>query len=327
MLKMYSRQDHAGNEPEFWDNAWDQVAPANFENIRNICENDPLWPLFERTVVPDRLLMDGGCGPGQWVKYYHDRGCRTLGVDFAPRAIERLKRLDPSLNVRQADICDLPLKDGELRVYYSGGVVEHFEEGPQDALKEARRVIATDGYFLCSIPEASWLRDQLLYRSANVERMVVRGDFGVRRIPDPRRESTPQGWNFYQYAFEEGEFRNHLEEAGFRIEETFGLSVLWGLYEIPGVKQAVPLVQRAISSAAAIAQGWKPRASAGTNRTATDIASDNSSSDISQSGGVLGELARRILVREDVTVPVLGSLLQLARDRVANLRMYVARPN
>jgi len=157
---MYNRNAQSGSTKAFWDDLWDQATSfvTGPENDR-VCESQgSLWRLMHERMVPNRLFLEAGCGPANWARYFHERGYRTLAVDFAERTVERVRALAPQLDVRISDVTDLPLPDGSVHACYSGGVVEHFETGPEIALREARRVMAPGGWFFCSVPDSNAIR-------------------------------------------------------------------------------------------------------------------------------------------------------------------------
>lgn len=315
MLKMFQATPDAANSPEFWEQTWSAGAMWSVLENPSTCENDPLYPLFARTLVRDRLFLEGGCGQSQWVKYFADRGQSAVGVDFAVQTIEAIKRRHPALDLRVGNILALPFGDGEVHTYYSGGVVEHFESGPMPALREARRVIADDGWFLCSVPDQSLLRSWL-FRGEDVDRPDLDPHLRVRHVTAPEEETPPPRMRFFQYAFTEDEFRGCLADAGFDVAETFGCGITWGLFEVPHVAR----LYGALLGAARRLRGQSGDAPAnGANGAPTPPAATGS--ERPQVG-----LLRRVMLREDPTVPVLGSAIRLARQRCASMRMFVARP-
>ena len=58
--------------------------------------------------------------------------------------------------VIQGDILDLKYPDAHFDAYISQGVIEHFEEGPQQALNEAWRVLKPDGLAFITVPYLNW---------------------------------------------------------------------------------------------------------------------------------------------------------------------------
>ena len=80
MLKMYHDQANAGSTPDFWEENWEN---NRFEEAVKFCRIDPLRPLFEKYSKPGSLMLEGGCGMGQYLAYYAARGRRVIGLDFA----------------------------------------------------------------------------------------------------------------------------------------------------------------------------------------------------------------------------------------------------
>ncbi|HEY2745666.1 MAG TPA: class I SAM-dependent methyltransferase [Polyangia bacterium] len=311
MLKMFSANVATGSSPEHWDTSWEAGDMPQALADPRVCENDPNYALLMAKVRPDRLFLEGGCGQGQWVKYFHERGYRALGIDFAPRVIERFRRLVPGADARVGDIRHLPLADGEAHTYYSGGVVEHDESGPEPALAEARRVIAADGWFLCSVPDNTRLRDRLLFRRDVTHRPDLDPPMIVTRVGETRAEPPPAGMTFFQYAFGADEFVRRLEDAGFEVVDSFGYAATWGLMEVPYLG---PLFQRLTSSRPATPV---PPPANGSAAPAVPTPARR---------GALKELVIRAVIREDRTMPVAGPLIRFATEHFANMRMFVARP-
>ena len=123
------------------------------------------------------------------------------GVDYAPKVIGRVKKLKPHLKIELGNVFDLNFPDEYFGTYYSWGVVEHFEDGPEPIIKEAFRVLKKGGKLLISVP--FWNK-----KRAN--------HFG---------EVTSIGkGEFYQYLFSEKEFRTILEQSGFRFHKSYKLN-------------------------------------------------------------------------------------------------------
>jgi SAM-dependent methyltransferase len=314
MLKMFQQRVDPADSPEFWEQTWTETPLSSTLDDLATCENDPLFPLFERTLVRDRLFLEGGCGQAQWVKYFADRGQRSIGVDFAARTIDVIKRRHPALDVRVGDILALPFADGEVHTYYSGGVVEHFESGPMPALHEARRVIARDGWFLCSVPDQSRLRDWL-FRRSEVDRRDLSPHLHVRRVTSTGREAAPAGMQFFQYAFTEAEFRQMLVTAGFDVVETFGCGITWGLLEMRGFSK---LHSSLLDTARRLRGAFRPQPTPAPQPAAAAPAPAGERA----AAGLL----RRVILREDPTVPVAGVAVRLLRETCSSMRMFVARP-
>lgn len=227
MLKLYRPRTsiHTGQDVESWDRSWETASIKQAVQWVSTCH---MRPIFDRYFPRPGKILEGGCGLGQFVIYYRSLGYDIEGVDFSPRAINRLKVYDPTLPVRLGDVTRLPYDDGSIHCYFSGGVVEHFEEGPQEALAEARRVLVPDGRLLITIPYVNWIRrahSQLGVRRRwwDVERVILlpRRRFALEPPPTPE-------FCFAEYVFDKAEFSRILEAAGFAVEATLACDLEWG---------------------------------------------------------------------------------------------------
>jgi ubiquinone/menaquinone biosynthesis C-methylase UbiE len=221
MLKMYHRNPHSGDTPNFWANSWDEIS---FEEALGQCSEDPLRPLFEKYIQADSLILEGGCGKGHWVAYFKDRGYKIVGLDFAQRTLVELKGRRAGLSLCAGNVNALPFADDIFDIYYSGGVVEHFESGCEAALAEARRVIKKEGTLLLSVPFFSPLRRSLL--------PFRRGEWRKVDAPQADGSHSDEQLKYFQYAYSPLEFNRMLHEAGLETVETMGYSIMWGLYDL-----------------------------------------------------------------------------------------------
>lgn len=295
MLKMYHTKTRSGSTPEFWEENWEA---GQFEESVRFSIVDPLRPLFEEFLRSDSLMLEGGCGMGNYISYYTARGFNVIGLDFAQRALLTLHVRQPGLKLTGGDVSNLPFADETFDLYYSGGVVEHFEGGAASALAEARRVLKRDGRLLISVPYFNPLR-KMLSRFRKTEWRVV----DCASIDE---EMWTDGMRFFQYAYTRREFSRMLAEAGLRVLKTQGYAVLWGLYDLPLIKGNG---QCSIHPGSATSESSKP--------VAIDIRPLVKEVRIS--------LAKRLIVCEDASVPVLGLGVTFFRWAVANMMMYICQ--
>jgi len=292
MLKMFHRRAVAGGAAGFWREVWDEAA---LSDALRFCESDPLRPLMARHTRPGQTMLEGGCGRGQYVAYHASRGVRVVGIDFEKDALTDAKACRPDLWLCAGDVSTLPLGDSSVDVYYSGGVVEHFEEGPGTALREARRVLRDKAVLLVSVPYHSPLRRLLKWGG--------RPDWRV--VTAPKEGPSPPDMTFFQYAFTPGEFGTFLKDAGFEVVSTRGYAVLWGLMEIPGS-----------GVLARLSRGLRERRSHRKNDRGPYVKG-------SAAASRPASFWKRLLVSEDADIPGLGWLVRLMRWSSANMMMYV----
>ena len=104
------------------------------------------------------MILDGGCGEGEWVYSLETLGFRTIGIDIIPDAIIHAHRIGKQ-NSKEApfligDVTWLPFRENVLGGYISLGVVEHFRlrEEVKRALAEAKRSLAPGGKAFFALP-------------------------------------------------------------------------------------------------------------------------------------------------------------------------------
>lgn len=201
----YYRADST-SEPDLWDSIWEEKTSRVFTDYydlytKGFLGRGQLPRVFLKYLPQKGLILEGGCGMGQYVIALRARGYNCIGIDFAKKTIERIKQYFPDLPVEAGDVCSLSLTDNSLDAYISLGVVEHFQKGPHDALLEAARVLKPGGVLLVSVPHA----------------------FKWRRLTaSPEGTELPEEAVFYQYAFTPSEFREILETSGFSVIAEYG---------------------------------------------------------------------------------------------------------
>jgi ubiquinone/menaquinone biosynthesis C-methylase UbiE len=313
----------SGQDASAWDQSW-QWTPERFETAVKQLEQTG-WYLqaqVEPYMRPGLRILEGGCGIGHIVAYFHDRGCDITGVDFASATVEAIRGYRPDLKVSLGDVAALGFPDDSFDVYYSGGVVEHFEEGPWAALAEAHRVLKPDGVLLISVPQTNlfrssqdlWLRMKSALLSTpprRAQRMGAHAADHYRLVSEMRQEPEP---DFHLYMYRPSEFVEVLRRAGFRVERSLGTSIPYGLGDLDWVHRRLAR-----------------RGSAG--RAGSDAPSQ-SSRESRAPGSPPGEGATRsfrrvlgdLLVRERANGWLGRSIIRVAGAAFGNLRLYVARP-
>jgi ubiquinone/menaquinone biosynthesis C-methylase UbiE len=296
MLKMYHRHTEAGGSAAYWEGFGSHGTLA--DRLR-FCDTDPLRPLFQRFLRPGATMLEGGCGRGQYVAYYTKQGAKVVGLDFARDWLKAIHDEAPALCLCAGDVGALPFPDATFDLYYSGGVVEHFEGGADRALAEARRVLKPGGILLISVPYFSPMRRAL---------SLVKREW--RRVGGPRVDAgTAQSDRFYQYAYTVPEFERFLAAAGLRVIDSQGYAILWGLYDVDGIRLLAQRFERGLAARTGSALGSTAPVPSGANGSEPAAAS----------------LLKRWLVAEDATAPG-GWLVKLGRWACANMMMYVCTP-
>lgn len=226
-----------GTGETFWDNNWQNSC---IEDAIKFCKISPLKPILDTYFPKKGEILEGGCGLGQFVIYYKNRGYHIEGVDFAPQVIERILAYDNTANVQKGDILRLPYPDNYFSAYYSGGVVEHLEDGPKQALCEAYRVLKKGAVLIITVPYfnlfrriSSYLSFGFLKRKSSSVRLDFNGMKAKFLLTNLHQHTASpfKGFSFHQYEYTRKEFNKILDDCGFNIIFSRGTSIIWGLMD------------------------------------------------------------------------------------------------
>jgi len=195
-----------------WEENWSGYATEQALEIFNYPRVKRQLEIYGDRLPKDKYILEGGCGIGPYLAHFHGLGYSIIGVDYNVEPLKKIKEFNKNLLVSCADVLRLPFKDSSFGAYISLGVIEHFTEGPQAAIKEAYRVISDKGYFIVQVPRISVLRKikyPLIWLSEN---SFIRKLF--------HKEPKTRYWEQY---FAVSELSEALKDGGFLVEAVFPL--------------------------------------------------------------------------------------------------------
>lgn len=153
-------------------------------------------------------IIEAGCGLGAWCEWFKRRGHNVVGLEYFEDVVNEAKSLVPDSSVELGDVTNINYEDNSFDVYVSLGVVEHFENGPELALKEAYRVLKPDGIAFFTVPVLSPLRKVFTHPVRSLY-FLVKGLAHRRKF-------------FWEYRYTKKEIHTFIENAGFEVlEESF----------------------------------------------------------------------------------------------------------
>ena len=168
-----------------------------------LCEHQTIRPLLLRHLPRQGMILESGCGLGRWVFYLRSLGYDIIGIDLAPEALREAKAFDPEVPIQEGDVLHSDFPDGCFHAAISLGVVEHFEEGPQQALSELRRLLKPGGLLFISVPIQNTVRKLVTNHLKDLNRW--------------RRSRGGERYEFEEYRYERRHFEALLRTAGFEI--------------------------------------------------------------------------------------------------------------
>jgi SAM-dependent methyltransferase len=231
MIKRYLKDEY-GQGPEFWDRNWNRFE-IDVTNVP-VDVDRRLVRHIGRYLNADMRILEGGCGDCKYVRYFSGLGLRVVGVDFAEETVRTAKLRWPHLDIRLGDIGALAFPANEFDAYYSGGVIEHFENGVESQLCEAHRVVKPGGYLFVVVPYLNLARAL----SSTVKGAHYKADLDGRSAwlePNLSGFSVavpPCGYHFHEYIFSTREMRTILARHQFEILEETPFSSDFGLLDI-----------------------------------------------------------------------------------------------
>ena len=227
------REFYFDNNPRcgIWDWMW---TTRTIEQELEACDiESPPRKLFLSYLPREGKIVDAGCGFGKWVIYLKRQGYDIMGIDDNELAVTKLKDFDDSLQVELGDILDVHYPDNSFDAYISMGVVEHFEDGPTSALKEAYRVLKPNGLIFVSVPTVNVIR-RLVRRPLRNTINAFPTSFVILRLIWGKSKHTAireaigyflprkrgRYYHFLEYRYSKSELENFLRQRNFEVIRT-----------------------------------------------------------------------------------------------------------
>lgn len=193
----YSFRNRTKQDEEQWSN-------QTFDGLVKASQNRTLMQIFNQFLdKPNMKIIEAGCGMGTWIYNLQKMGHDVIGIDYMQSTVDKVKAEVPDLPVEVGDVHHLNFTDNTFDAYVSLGVIEHFQEGPQKALLEAKRVLKPNGLAFITVPYLNLFRRLVTHNLRDLY-------FAIRRL----RGKTDYFW---EYRYTKKELTDFLTEAQFQI--------------------------------------------------------------------------------------------------------------
>ena len=134
-----------------------------WEKHAEIWNKQEYYPIEDKTndilnwfkKLPRSVVLDEGCGIGQWAISLEKLGFNTVGIDNSSKLLNIAKRNAKKHKAKckflEADIRNLPFKNNSFDIVLSAGIIEHVPE-IEKCIKEIARVLKKEGYLIIHVP-------------------------------------------------------------------------------------------------------------------------------------------------------------------------------
>jgi SAM-dependent methyltransferase len=178
---------------------------GDLESDISLCVQQTIEPVFSRYLPHEGKILEAGSGRGRWVFYLRRRGYDVVGMELARSEIAAAKAFDSAVPIEYGNVLRTGYPDRSFEAVISLGVLEHFEDGPQEALAEVRRILSAGGLFFVTVPTQDFVRVALFNRIKGAQNIY-------RKIRGVALE-------FEEYRYSRPQFEALLRAAGFLIVE------------------------------------------------------------------------------------------------------------
>ncbi|MFQ5904396.1 MAG: class I SAM-dependent methyltransferase [Candidatus Binatia bacterium] len=190
----------------FWTKRWDDKRHLPKAELLPRTEQYHIVQPFLRTLPPHSRILDGGCGMGEWTVFLTNQGFDAVGIDISRRTISRLNELLPGYQFLCGDVRHTNFTDASFDAYFPRGTFENFENGLEQCVNEAHRILKPGGILFGIVPFQNWWH-------------ILRDTKALHRWDHTydRRHRYRQAQRFYQWRLTKPELQRELELRGFRV--------------------------------------------------------------------------------------------------------------
>lgn len=207
-----------------WRENWKDISVSTIMTVFDYPRVKEMLSIYKSFITRNDKIIEAGCGLGPWVLKLSGEGYNMTGVDYDPGSIEKIKSFDSSQKVYLADIRKMPFENKTFSVYLSFGVLEHFAEGPADALKEAHRILDDGARVIITVP----YRNFFIKLKSPIE--YLKNNDILRRIFRKNKKLL-----YYQRYFRVKEICDFIENAGFKLEKVLPIDHIFSLVSFSGL--------------------------------------------------------------------------------------------
>ena len=191
-----------------WEVNWRDISMNDVLGIFSYERVKKQMALMLRVLPKKGKILEGGCGLAPYLIRLRALGYDVEGIDYNEGPIRKILSYDPALPVKVGDVTAIPYPDDHFEGYLSLGVIEHFAEGPEKALREACRVLKKNGILYLAVP-----RNHLFMRLTWPVHFLKSLNF-LRKIFKKSEDN-----HYWEQYFKTEDLKRYVTQAGFDVRE------------------------------------------------------------------------------------------------------------
>ncbi|MBI4707957.1 MAG: class I SAM-dependent methyltransferase [Candidatus Omnitrophica bacterium] len=209
---------------EAWVENWRSIEIEKILEIFNYPRVKKIMDIIMPYLFKEGICLEAGCGLGPYLIKISSLGYNMVGIDYQVECLRKIKEFQDKQKVLTADVRRTPFQDNIFNTYLSFGVIEHFPEGPVEALKEAYRVLRPNGKLLVFVPYYNILKRLKAPWEFLKSNKLLRGLFGKK-----------EKMIYYQRYFKAKELEDEMKKANFVIDKTIPVDHIFSLVEFSSI--------------------------------------------------------------------------------------------
>jgi ubiquinone/menaquinone biosynthesis C-methylase UbiE len=198
-----------------FEEEWESTSVETLLETNNYPRAREEFACLEKYLPPRELILEAGCGLGPKLLYFDEKNYNIIGVDYVLSALARVKAYKSTVRLAQSDVHVLPFQDATFGAYLSYGVVEHFPQGPQQAINEAYRILKPDGLIFMMVPADNFFT-RFVYDEQNFLHKLRQMPL-VRKLAGKLQLAPKEDAPTYFKLHGRDEMKNILKASGFKI--------------------------------------------------------------------------------------------------------------
>jgi ubiquinone/menaquinone biosynthesis C-methylase UbiE len=135
---------------DYWENRWEKSGVDE-----DIFVNRNIYPIkyADKVVEPGQTVLEAGCGAGRVYFDYKSKGVNIKGIEYSQNAVNNILKKDPSAEVIQGSVTEMPYDDNSFDVVLAFGLYHNIEDEMQlqKSFDETFRVLKPGGKLVASV--------------------------------------------------------------------------------------------------------------------------------------------------------------------------------